>query len=239
MGVRSRPGAHNFLSITFLEMKKFLIAAAMLLAALSAKAQEYSTAWPYLYQTFTDGSVVLKGGAKFQQPLNIHILHGALHYLEDGVVKEAKLEDVLTVRIGEDSFLNVGGQMMKVLASSENGTVCELALGDFERLLAGTGAYGTTATTSATQKFSSLEIAGQPLQNHMEMWESRHDGERVDLVKKTYLVLPGNFVEASRRGVEAMLDDAQKASFKQWLKVHKVKWNDPASVLSVADFFRK
>ncbi|MBP5625533.1 MAG: hypothetical protein J6W98_01290 [Bacteroidales bacterium] len=220
-------------------MKKFLMAAALLLTVLSAKAQEYSTAWPYLYQTFTDGSVVLKGGTKFQQPLNIHILHSALHYLEEGLVKEAKLEDVLSVQIGKDSFMNVGGQMMKILASSESGSVCELALGDFERLLEGTGAYGTSSVTSATRKLSSLEIAGSQNQNHMEMWESRHGGERVNLVKKTYLVLPGNFFEASRRGIEATLDDAQKASFKQWLKSHKVKWNDPASVLTVAEFFSK
>ena len=210
----------------------------MLFALLSTRAQDCSTAWPYLYPAFTDGTVLLKGGTKFQQPLNIHILHGALHYIDEGVVKEALLGDVLTVLIGEDRYMNVGGQMMKVVAGSDTDFIAKLSLGDFERLLQGSGAYGTSAASDATRKLTSLEIAGKPNQNHMEMWERRHGGERVNLVDKYYIVTPGQIYEANRRAFEGALDDTQKAAFKQWLKNHKIKWNDPESLLTLVDFLK-
>ncbi len=220
-------------------MKRFLTAAFLLLAALSVRAQDYSTAWPYLYPSFTDGTIILMDGTKFQQPLNIHILRSALHYIDDGVVKEAILNDVLTAQIGEDRYMNVGGQMMKVVAGEGDCFVAKLSLGDFQRLMQGSGAYGTSAVNDATRKLTSLDIAGQPNQNHMEMWESRHGGERVNLVDKLYVVTPGHIYEANRRSVESTLDDAQKAAFKQWLKSHKIKWNDPESLLTLTEFLNQ
>lgn len=211
----------------------------MLLALLSLRAQDYSTAWPYLYSTFTDGTVILKNGTKSQHSLNVHILHGALHYIENGVVKEALLSDVLTAQIGEDRYMNVDGQMMKMVASSDAGFIAKLSLGDFERLLAGSGAYGTTAASDATRKLTSLEIAGRPNQNHMEMWERRHGGERVNLVDKYYIVTPDHTYEANRHAFESALNDTQKNDFKQWSKNHKIKWNNPESLLSLVDFLNQ
>ncbi len=211
----------------------------MLSVLFSLRAQDYSTAWPYLYPTFTEGTILLRDGTKFQQPLNIHILRGALHYIDDGVVKEALLGDVLTAQIGEDRYMNVGGQMMKLVAGEGDTFVAKLSLGDFERLMQGSGAYGTSAVTDATRKLTSLDIAGQPNQNHMEMWESRHGGDRVNLIEKLYLVLPGKYYEATRRSFEAALDATQKAGFKQWSKSHKIKWNDPESILSIAEFLNQ
>ncbi len=208
----------------------------MLLSLSLLRAQDYSTAWPYLYPAFTDGTVLLKGGTKFQQPLNIHILHATLHFIDEGVVKEAVLGDVLTVSIGEDRFMNVGGQMMKVVAGSDSRFVAKLSLGDFQRLLETGGAYGTSSASDATRKLTSLEIAGRPNQNHMELWENRHGGDRVNLVEKYYLVTPGHIYEASRRGFEAALDNERRTAFKQWSKNHKIKWNDPESLLTLLDF---
>ena len=215
------------------------MAAFLLLSALSLRAQDYSTAWPYLYPSFTDGTVILKGGTKFQQPLNIHILRSALHYIDDGVVKEALLGDVLTAQIGDDRYMNVDGRMMKMVAGEGDCFVAKLSLGDFERLLQGSGAYGTSATSDATRKLTSLEIAGMPNQNHMELWESRHGGERVSLVDKYYVVTPAQVYEANRRSIENALDGAQKDAFKQWLKGHKIKWNDPESLLTLTEFLNQ
>ena len=220
-------------------MKRLLTAALLLFSLLLLRAQDYSTAWPYLYPSFTDGTIILMDGTKFQQPLNIHILRSALHYIDDGVVKEAILNDVLTAQIGEDRYMNVGGQMMKVVAGEGDSFVAKLSLGDFERLLQGSGAYGTSAVNDATRKLTSLDIAGRPNQNHMELWESRHGGERVNLVDKYYVVTPGHIYEANRRGFESALDDSQKAEFKQWSKTHKIKWNDPESLLTLTEFLNQ
>lgn len=219
-------------------MNKIWTAAIALLFSLALlRAQECSTAWPYLYPAFTDGTVTLGDGTQIQRPLNVHTLAGALHYIENGIIKEAAGERCLSAVIGADRFLDVNGRMMKVVVQAGDTCVVRLSLGDFERLLSPKGAYGSSSVSSATRSLTSLEIAGRPNQNHMELWERRHGGERVPLVDSYYLVLPGYVFEASRRGLESALDPAQRTAFRQWLRTHKIRWNDPESLLSLKGFF--
>lgn len=222
-------------------MKKivFSILAAFMCIAAFAQDQEYSTTWPYLYSSFQDGTVYLKDGGKADYQVNIHILKGRLHYLENGLVKEAFSSSLLLVTIGEDKYMCVGTDMMKVVASQENGFVAAHYVGDFAKLNDNAGAYGTSTTNSATQKLTSIQIAGQANQNHMEMWESRHNGESVDLLCSYYIVTPAVTCKATKKGVEEILDNAGKAEFKTWLKCNKIKWNDPQSLLKLADFLSR
>ena len=220
-------------------MKKIFASAVLALVALAALAQEYSTTWPYLYQEFTNGTVYMKGGTKATYDLNVHIMHSRLHFIDNGVIKEANLAEVLLVKIGDDQYMNVDGQIMKVVKSEERGFVAALQLGDFDKLRESGGAYGTSTTNSATQKLSSIEVSGKVNQNHMELREGRHNGESVDLVTTYYLVTPDKTYKASRKGIDDELDAAGKAAFKNWLKSNKVKWNNPDSIITVLDFLCK
>jgi len=211
-----------------------------LVSALCLNAQEEcSTMWPYLYPEFTEGTIYKKGGEKFIQQVNIHTLKGRLHYLDKGVVKEAVSGDLLLVQVGEDKYMAVNGCMMKVMASEERGLIAALILGDFEKLNDTGGAYGTSTTNSATQKLSSVQVAGHINQNHMEMWENRNSGELVSLDYTYYVVTPELTCEASRKEFEATLTPERKAAFKTWLKSNKIKWNDPKSLLSLVEFINQ
>lgn len=185
-------------------MKKFILFLIAFLSALCACGQECSTMWPYVYPEFRDAVLYKKDGTKFELKVNVHVLHGRLHYLDDGLVKEAFPHEVLLVQIGEDRYMDVNGDIMKVVASEDRGFV-----------------------------------AGHINQNHMEMWEKRHNGDPLDLVSKYYLVTPGKTWLATRRGVEQELGPEEKAAFKAWLKSHKIKWNDSASLLGLLDFLVK
>ena len=218
-------------------MKKTLILAiAMLVSLAGLKAQECSTAWPYLYPSFQEGTIYMAGGTKIVQQVNVHVLHGRLHYLDNGLVKEALSKDILLIQIGEDKYMAVEGNIMKVVASEERGFVASHQVGDFDKLRESGGAYGTSTTNSATQKLTSLDIAGKVNQNHMEMWESRHNGELLDLVNTYYLVTPQKVWKATKKSINDALDADGKAAFKAWLKSHKIKWNNPDSLLTLLDF---
>ena len=142
-------------------MKKILLSIIALAACLVLAAQEEcSTAWPYLYPEFREGTVYLKNGSKLQYQVNVHTLHGSLHYLDGGVVKEAVPSELLMVRIGDDEYMETEGSVMKVLARNEKGFVAALILGDFDKLSDSAGAYGSSTTSSATRKLSSLDLAG-------------------------------------------------------------------------------
>lgn len=220
-------------------MKKFFLSAVAVLTAFCLYGQECSTMWPYIYPEFQDGILYKKDGTKFELKVNVHVLHGRLHYLDDGLVKEALSGELLLVQVGEDNYMDVNGDIMKVMVRDDRGFVAAHILGDFDKLRESGGAYGTSTNNSATQKLTSIQVAGHVNQNHMEMWEKRHNGELIDLVYKYYLVTPAKVWPASRRGIEQGLSPERKAEFKNWLKAHRIKWNDPASLVELMDFLVK
>ena len=96
-----------------------------------------------------------------------------------------------------------------------------------------------TCSPAATRKLTSIDVAGKVNQNHMELWESRHNGELVDLVTTYYIVTPAKTVEATQREIRNSLDDAGKEAFKKWLKQNKIKWKNPESLLTLTDFLNQ
>ena len=220
-------------------MKKLALAVLALAAFLSLRAQDYSTSWPYLYPEFREGTIYMNDGTKLVYNVNVHILHGRLHYLDNGVVKEAISSNLLLIKIGDDEYMNVNGDIMKIVAKNDKGMVTALQLGDFERLRDAGGAYGSSTTSSATRRLTSVDVAGKVNQNHMELWESRHNGELVDLVTTYYIVTPTKTVEATQRAIRETLDDAGKDAFKKWLKQNKIEWKNPESLLTLTEFLNQ
>lgn len=220
-------------------MKKLALLAASLLVALAAFAQdETSTAWPYLYPEFREGTIYMAGGNTIVHTMNVHTLHGRLHYIDNGLVKEAMAKDILVVKIGDDKYMFIDGNLTRVMAENADGFVSALIVGDFASLNDAGGAYGSSTTSSATRKLSSIEVSGRVNQNHMEMWQSRHDGQTCKLVYTYYLTCAGQVYKATKKDIEDSIDEARKAEFKAFLKAHKIKWRDAASLLSLTEFLK-
>ena len=132
-------------------MKKFLFMCAGTLVAVAAFAQEPTTNWPYLYPEFKEGELNVR--SKTEKALfNIHLDLGALHYVEDGRIKEANILNATTLVIGNDVFRNVAGKMLKVLARAQGGYIVEETRATYSAVVRNDGAYGTTALNSTTTK---------------------------------------------------------------------------------------
>lgn len=219
-------------------MKRLLITALAFLAlSLVGKAQDPTTRWPYIFTQFQTGFVEIDEGTTRTYPLNIHLRHGQLHYLDaDGIIKEATIGEVIGAKVGSEYYLQVRGEMMRVIAQSEHGCVVEEVLGDFAALNETGGAYGVSSQTSATRKLSSIETDSQINQNHMLLMQSRSDGQLLGLVKTLYLVYPGYVVKANRSEVEKVIPAEQSAAWKTWIKNKKIKWNQPESLISLLEF---
>ena len=132
-------------------MKKLLFSIIAILMAVAASAQKDSptTSWPYLYPDFMEGELEVR--TKITKALvNIHLNLGALHYVEDGKIKESSTIGITKLVIGEDVFRNVGGKMMKILAETEGGYVVEETRANYTAVVKKDGAYGTTALNSTT-----------------------------------------------------------------------------------------
>lgn len=206
------------------------------LVSVSAQSYEPTSTWPYLLPDFTDGILHKTVGADTEGKFNIHLLEGRLHFIEGEFIREALPGDVFSVMIGNDIFVNAGGRMMKVLAKSENGFVGEDTLVDMQALNATGGAYGSSSNSMATTALSSVDgIGGKTNTNHMELKNTRDNGKILPLLKKKYLVYDGKIVFAVRKDVEG-LDGLDKKDFREFCKAHKIKWNNPESLLEVLDY---
>lgn len=218
-------------------MKKMVLYAVILFSGLyTASAQDYepTSTWPYLYPDFTAGILHISSSEEREGLYNIHILEGHLHFIEGDLVKEANPADVYSVKIGNDIYINAGGKMMKVLAKSDSGSVVQEILVDKAKLNAAGAAYGASSNSMATRNLSSLEQAGSMVNtNHMELKNSKNEGQILPLAVKIYLMTGGKTIYASRKDVSK---ETGEEKLKVFLKEHKIRWKDPQSLLQVVDF---
>lgn len=212
------------------------IAAILIWSAFGASAQTPTTTYPYLYDTFTDGTVVMTDGNKEARKMNVHLRAGRLHYIDNGIIKEAYLTDVAAVEIGSDVFVPVYTALMKVVAKNDNGCVVVEQLGDFEAAISGSGAYGTSATSSATMKLTSVHQDGQVNQNYMNILNEKTDGMDLRILSTYYIVTPKYKVKATRNDIEDALPAERASLLKDYIKEHKVKWKSPQALLPLVDF---
>ena len=209
--------------------------AAVLAQALSA--QEPTTRWPYLFPEFRTGVVEMTDGVSQTYQINVHLGQGQLHFLDaEGLIREVPADKILGAQVGADRFLQVQGEMMRVVAQSAHGCVVEEALADFAALSETGGAYGSSSQTSATRRLSSVEMPNQVTQNHMTLMQSKSDGQMLDVLKSYYLVCPGLAVKASREAVEGVLPAERRPEWKTWARAHKIRWKQPESLVSVLEF---
>ena len=216
----------------------FVILAFILSAFVSsAQDSEPTTTWPYLYPDFQPGELKKHAGAPVSGTYNIHVLESRLHFIEGGMIREALVTEVFSVKIGKDYYANVGGRMMKVLASSDNGFVAEEVLVDIAKLNSTGGAYGSSSNSIATQALSSLEGIGgtRSNMNHMELKNVKDEGSVLPVVTKRYMVLPGRIIYAAKKDV-LQLEALDKDAANAFIKENKIRWKDPQDILKVLDF---
>ena len=224
-------------------MKKLLFSIIAILMAVAASAQNDSptTSWPYLYPGFMEGELEVR--TKITKALvNIHLNLGALHYVEDGKIKESSTIGITKLVIGEDVFRNVGGKMMKILAETEGGYVVEETRANYTAVVKKDGAYGTTALNSTTTKsflYNENVLNGYNGYLMTDIYADLHamkdQSETLPVLKNRYLVIGLDQIKADRQNV---LDIAglDKKAFKAFLKAEKIKWDNPQDLAKVIDF---
>lgn len=205
---------------------------------IAASAQEeVTTTWPYLYPDFQDGTIYMKGGEKHIQKLNVHVAHADLHFLDKELVRKAVLNDALVIEIGSDRYSVIDNTVAKILASNDKGFIAARYTGDFAALSESGGAYGSSSSTSATMKLSSVDMGNTIGQNAMILIQSKHDGRVLDINVKYFLVTPQFTCPATKKELDQAFSD-RADEWKAFLKTHKIKWNNPESLISVLEFIK-
>ena len=221
-------------------MRRTIIAILLLclsLGCMSAQNHKPTTTWPYLYADFQSGELKKTTGAPIEGTYNIHIYQGTLHFIEDGMIREVLSSQVFSLKIGMDYYANVGGTMMKVLARSDNGFIAQETLADIAALNSTGGAYGSSSNSISTQALSSLEGIGgsRSNMNHMELKNSKDEGQVLPVKDKLYLVMDHAVVFAAKKDVTELYGVDKKA-VNAFIKENQIKWKDPQSLIVLLDY---
>ena len=223
-------------------MKRFLLIGFGLMLFLSVFAQKHrpTANWPYLYPEFKKGELQVR--SKTDTALfNIH-LDGALHYVDDGRIKEANLLNATTLRVGDDVFSNVGGRMLKLLARAKGGYIVQETRSNYAAVVRNDGSMGTTALNSTTTK---TFIYNQTVINsydgylltdvYADLLAMKDDGEKLPVRNLWYLVIGLEQVPAERKAV-MNIEGLDKKAFKAFLKSEKIDWTELGDLVKVMDY---
>lgn len=220
-------------------MKSFFTLIISLCASAHLLAQKYepTTLWPYAFAEFMAGEVYSAGGKADKGMLNIHLLHGDLHKLNgDEITSVGEAAD--SAVIGSSVFVKVDGCFCQILAREGKVTILKKAYGDFNKLMSGTGAYGTTLTASGRRELTSIEIGGINQTSHGILLQSRGNGQYLP-IKTEHLVVVETaegetVVEASSRSVRGIIPESRRGEWKSAVKSAGIKWGRDESAKTLA-----
>lgn len=217
-------------------MKKFLAAFALFFFAFTASGQDaVMSSWPYIYPEFSQGTVWMNDGKKYEREMNVHVAKGRLHFVDGGVIKEANPGEIALVELNGDKFTVLNGDVVKVSGDMDRGYVARRTSIDYQKLNETDGPYGTKIDAGATLSLTAFELTGVAA-SYSELLRNRNEGSALPLKDDYYLVVGGKVLNASKKAVENSLDAEGKAAFKTFQKQNKIKWQDTSSLLQLVDF---
>lgn len=222
-------------------MKRTLTALVCIFTIVSAAAQSRrpTSMWPYLYEDFRSGEVIMADGGSLRMRLNIHLRHAQLHYLKEDIIHEADPAWITSVCIGDERFVPLPQGMAKILIQKDSCVVAELAVGDFASLRETGGAYGSSSVNSATRRLSSVDGIGEVGKSQVLLQQKASEGVELDLLKTLWVICPAFSCRATSAEVAKSLPPEIRVQWKGWLKANKIRWNSPESIIQIADFLNR
>lgn len=216
----------------------FVLLATMTVSICMMAQYSPNTKWPYLYENFTDGIIFFEGNQKKGAKLNVHLAGNVLHYIaDDGRVCENTSKNIVRVEIGTDAYLFSDGKLMQILETDNTNLVALLVKGDFNSLLSGEGAYGSSLNTAATRNLSSLDLGGLDLPELGKMLQERNDGKSIPTIKELYLIIGGKTIRATKSSVSDFIGKDNQNQLKLFLKSNKINWKSSESLKNLLPFF--
>ena len=221
-------------------MKKlFFSVLFILLSFLHSNGQTFkpNDRWPYLLEDFSAGVIRMTDGTLLENSkLNICIVDGKLHYIENGKVLAADMATVFSAKIKEEIFLQSMGKMMKVLSETENGAVLELTSIDIEEMGKTEIGYGISSSTASSTKLTGIVSAGGLINRDLsDLMSERAVGMEYPVKKSLYLLV-GRKVFPADKSSASLYTGISEKEIKVFAKQNKIKWNKTESLIKIIDF---
>ena len=232
-------------------MKKTITLSAILfLSLLTAGAQqvmpkdnwahphEPRDTWPFLYGDFTEGTTrtrtgELLSGASF----NITASDSKLLYIKDDKIMLADMNSIYTVKIDEDVYINILGQLYKVMSELDKGVVLMQYSLDVDKLNKAEIGYGVSSS-AGTARNVQVSLDGRFDFVNMSVQQSWHDkdsGTILPMKETLYIYVNNTLIPATQHTVTTWPGVDKKAA-NAFIKQEKIKWKQIASLEKVVIF---
>ena len=219
-----------------------LLSALVILASGLCSAQNLpykpTDVWPYEYDSFTEGRLYRTGNLNdVVGRFNVCIANGQVHYLdEQNIILEADSREIRAVEIGEDMYINCFGKMYEIVERGDYGYIVRLKSinNTPEGVDIGFGITSSTVAAQSVDLASAIGISAALVHSNVaKVALEKENGTPLNLNVETFIKVGDHLVPASKQDViEATSKDAANA----FLKAHKVKWNQPETLVPLIDF---
>lgn len=217
----------------------FLIIAQALCIPALASDYEPRTSWPYIYEQFQPGTIKTHTGTNIKyDKLNINLISGRVHYVDNGTIMQADLNTIALLTIGDDSYVCAGGKMAKVLKNTLHSAVIERIGIDADAMNSADIGYGKSSVASTNNLSMTALGAGMDFSVNRsldDVLKERKEGKPLVLEYVRGIYYKGSFIPATR--VDVMkISGIDKDAVKHYLKTEKIKFNKVDDLAKLVDY---
>ncbi len=126
---------------------------------------------------------------------------------------------------------------IEVLGETPQAILGRRTTGDFDRLLKGRGAYGTSSSTSAVDNLSSLQLGGIANLNYDMIRVERENGQTLPVSTRLCFIVGGEIVNANKNLFRSSCPNQAEKEFNVFLKANKIKWSKVDHLQRFLDIF--
>ena len=232
----------NVVNCLLIMQKRFvflLVAVLLCLSCIPTGAYTPTTSWPYAYETFSPGSILTRQGTRIDYDrLNLSLVSGRVHYVEDGVIMQADPNSTVMLEIGDELYRNVGGRMTRVLKETDRAMVLLSVTIDTDAMSSADIGYGKSSVASTSNLSLTAISSGMDYSVNRsldDLTAERSHGEPLVLREVRGVYYKGAFVPATRSDV-LKIPGIDKDAVKRFLKENKIKFNNIDDLAVLADY---
>lgn len=194
--------------------------------------------WPYVYEFFAPGDITnFKGEVTHMELLNVCVHDGKIHFVKNKVIMAADPINVNYVTLGDDTWYNIRGKMMRLLKSGPNSKVLgAIGIDQAARDKVQVG-YGESSLAK-TQSVGTVSLSGgdmPPYTLNKGIGEKdKYDGRELPILEELYIMVDGMLFRASRSEL-LNSPDLDKNAVKDYLKKNKTRFSEVESLAELAE----
>ncbi len=224
-------------------MKPLKTLSAILIMAISlsasAKGKDYTptTTWPYIYEYFQKGCVInFRGNEVHHEQLNISLVKGKVHYIQEGRIMEVEAGTIARITIGDDKYITVSGNLVKIIKETEHGITAVSTVIDADATNSQGMGYGGGSPVSSAWRVSANSLDGMVAANPQTISDiSKNGGTPLTLKNRRGIVYNRMFIPASKPSI-LNIAGIDKDAVKKFMKDNKIKLTDDEDLSKLAEF---